>query len=498
MRPARRSMDTDSILILDFGGQQAQLMARKLRGERFFCEIAPCETRAEDIASRAPKGLLLAGGTGDPSAPDARGVDAGVFSLGIPVLALGFGARQMALTLGGQLLGTQLAGRTAQISFSESPLFAGLSETERFFTRVDSLELPEGFGAIAYAAGGLVPAFACEEKKLYALQFSPEANDPDGLQILANFAGDICGCEAWWSMEAFLERAEAGIRSEVGDGNALIAISGGVDSAVCAALLHRVIGDRLKCIYINTGLMRKGETALVTSTFRDALGMELICVDASERILKRLEGVTSPAVKREVVEQEVMRVFEDEARALGQIDCLALGTIYPDVLSGAKRRTAGFDKRVEPLRLLFKDEVRQLGEVLGMPNDLTRRQPFPEPGLAVRIVGEVTREKLAMLREADAIFREEVAEAGLDRRVWQYFAVLTDIRTLGRRDGRPCEEYAVALRAVSSHDVLSFNAYRMPYDLLERVCQRVTGEVKGINRVLYDVTGMSSAFIEWE
>ena len=244
--------------------------------------------------------------------------------------------------------------------------------------------------------------------------------------------------------------------------------------------------------------MRKGETALVTSTFRDALGMELICVDASERILKRLEGVTSPAVKREVVEQEVMRVFEDEARALGQIDCLALGTIYPDVLSGAKRRTAGFDKRVEPLRLLFKDEVRQLGEVLGMPGDLTRRQPFPEPGLAVRIVGEVTREKLAMLREADAIFREEVAEAGLDRRVWQYFAVLTDIRTLGRRNGRPCEEYAVALRAVSSHDVLSFNAYRMPYDLLERVCQRVTGEVEGINRVLYDVTGMSSAFIEWE
>ena len=363
---------------------------------------------------------------------------------------------------------------------------------------MDSLELPEGFGAIAFSAGGLVPAFACEEKKLYALQFYAEANDPDGLQILANFAGNICGCEPWWSMEAFLERAEASIRSEIGDGNALIAISGGVDSAVCAALLHRAIGDRLKCIFIDTGLMRKGEPALVTSTFREALNMELISVDAQQRVLKRLEGIVSPAAKREVVEQEVMAVFEEEARALEGIDCLALGTIYPDVLSGAPRRLAGFDRCVEPLRLLFKDEVRQLGDVLGMPSELTRRQPFPEPGLAVRIVGDVTGEKLEMLRKADAIFREEVVAAGLDRRVWQYFAVLTDIRTFGQRDGRPCEEYAVALRAVSSHDVLSFNAYRLPYDLLERVCQRITTEVPGVNRVLYDVTGMPTAFIEWE
>ena len=226
--------------------------------------------------------------------------------------------------------------------------------------------------------------------------------------------------------------------------------------------------------------------------------MELICVDAQQRILKRLEGVVSPAAKREVVEQEVMAVFEEEAHALDGVDCLALGTIYPDVLSGAPRRCAGYDKCVEPLRLLFKDEVRQLGDVLGMPGELTRRQPFPEPGLAVRIVGAVTQEKLEMLRKADAIFREEVVAAGLDRRIWQYFAVLTDIRTFGQRDGRPCEEYAVALRAVSSHDVLSFNAYRLPYDLLERVCQRITTEVAGVNRVLYDVTGMPSAFIEWE
>ena len=490
-------MDTDQILILDFGGQQAQLMARKLRGERYFCEVAPCTTSAQSIAQLAPKGLLLAGGSGDPDAEGAPSVDADVFDLGIPVLAMGYGARCMVTALGGQMLGTQLSERTAQLSFSDSPLFDGLGESERFFDRVDSMELPEGFCAIAYSAGGLVPAFACEARRLYALQFYAEANDPDGLQILANFAGTVCGCEAWWSMDAFVERALAGIREQVGEGRALVAISGGVDSSVCAALMHRAVGDRLKCLYINTGLMRKGDTAQVTSIFRDALGMEIVCVDAGERILKRLEGVTAPAAKRAVVEEEVTRVVEDEARALGPFDCLAQGTIYPDVLSGARANPAGFAHVIEPLRLLFKDEVRQLGELLGMPPELTRRQPFPEPGLAVRIMGEVTREKLEMLREADAIFRAEVAEAGLDRRVWQYFAILTDIRTHAQGDGAAREEYAVALRAVGSQDALCFNAYRMPYDLLERVTQRVTREVPGVNRVLYDVTGRPSS-IEWE
>ena len=295
-----------------------------------------------------------------------------------------------------------------------------------------------------------------------------------------------------------MERTQDRIRESVGDANALIAISGGVDSAVCAALMHRVIGERLKCLYINTGLMRKGETAVVTAMFRDALGIDLVCVDASERILASLAGVTAPAAKREVVEREVARVFAEEARALGSFEVLVQGTIYPDVLSGSVTHAEGFEKHIEPLRLLFKDEVRQLGDALGMPQELTRRQPFPEPGLAVRIVGEVTREKLDMLREADAIFREEVAEAGLDRRIWQYCAILTDIRTHGQRDDKPCGEYAVALRAVSSQDALSFNAYRMPYDLLERVTKRITDEVPGINRVLYDVTGRPSACIEWE
>lgn len=491
-------MERDSILILDFGGREARLTARRLRGERFFCEIVPGETNAAAIAARAPKGLVLAGGTGDPGTEGAPTVDRDVFSLGLPVLAMDYGARLMAHCLGGESLGTQLTSRTAQIAFSDSPLFDGLSESERYFERVDSIELPEGFCAIAYSAGGLVPAFACEEKRLYALQFYAESNDPDGLQILANFAGGICGCEAWWSMDAFVERAEEEIRSAVGEDNALIAISGGVDSTVCAALMHRAIGDRLKCLFINTGLMRKGETALVTSTFREALGMQIVCVDAGERILKRLEGVVDPALKRSVVEEEVMRAFRSEAAALGKFEWLSQGTIYPDVLDGTGCRAEGFENLIEPIRLLFKDEVRQLGEVLGVPRDLIQRQPFPEPGLAVRIVGEVTRAKLKMLREADAIFREEIAEASLDRRIWQYFAVLTDVRTQGRRDGQVCEEYAVALRAVSSQDAMAFSAYRLPYDLLERVTQRITREVVGINRVLYDVTGRSSSFIEWE
>ncbi|NLF28907.1 MAG: glutamine-hydrolyzing GMP synthase [Clostridiales bacterium] len=488
-------MTGDTVLILDLGGDQAQLTARKLRGERFFCEILPSETSADEIARRAPKGLVLAGGADGPA---ARQADPCAMMLGVPVLAMGCGARQMAVSLGGQLLGTQIERRTAQIAFSDSPLFDGLGESERYFDRVDSVELPEGFSPVAYAAGGVVPAFASEEKKLYALQFYAESNDPDGLQILANFAGNICGCEPWWSMEAFAEQAVRDIQNTVGEESALIAISGGVDSSVCAALLYRAIGDRLKCLYINTGLMRKGETALVTATFRDALNMELVSVDAGERILKRLEGATDPILKRRVVEEEVMRVFQDEARSIGRIDWLCQGTIYPDVLTGAACRACGFEKLIEPIRLLFKDEVRQLGEVLGVPKDLIARQPFPGPGLAVRIVGEVTRAKLEMLSEADAIFREEIVDAGLDRRIWQYFAILTDIRTLAMRCGKACEEYAVALRAVSSQDALTFNPYRLPYDVLERVTSRITQEVMGVNRVLYDVTGRPTSSIEWE
>ncbi len=296
-------------------------------------------------------------------------------------------------------------------------------------------------------------------------------------------------------MEAFVEVAVENIRRTVGEGSALIAISGGVDSSVCAVLMHRAIGEKLRCLYINTGLMRSGETALVTTTFRDALGIEVVSVDAGERILKRLEDTTDAADKRCLVEEEVQRVLADEAAALGEIDWLARGTIYPDLLAGAGCRIGGFEKLIEPLRLLFKDEVRQLGEVLGVPKEMITRQPFPEPGLALRIVGVVTREKLKMLGEADAIFREEIVAAGLDRRIWQYFVVLTDIRTRAQSGAK---EYAVALRAVSSQDALAFTAYRLPYDLLERVTARITQEVEGVNRVLYDVTGRSTAAIEWE
>lgn len=492
-------MNGDSILILNFGGGYAQSMARKLRGERFFCEVVPANTPVAAIRARAPKGILLAGGAGEIGL-DSPDCSEELFQMGIPILAMGYGARLMALRLGGQLIGVQLEKRTCLTTFSDSPLFDGLNESDRYYDRIDTLELPEGFSAIAFASGGLVPAFGDEQRKLFGLQFYAESNDPDGLQILGNFARIVCGCEPWWSMNAFIEKAVPEIQNAVGEGQALMAISGGVDSSVCAALMHRAIGNRLKCLYINTGLMRKGETELVRRVFREELGMELIMVDASEQMLQCLEGIRQPEEKRQVVEKEVSRVFAEKARALGEIPCLVQGTIYPDVLSNpdAPKSFPEHGRLVEPLRLLFKDEVRQLGEVLGVPKELICRQPFPEPGLAVRMVGEVTHEKLDMLREADAIFRSEIADAGLDRRIWMYFAVLTDIRTRGLRDGLPCYEYAVALRAVSSQDALAASAYRLPYDLLERVTLRITTEVRGINRVLYDVTGKPSAMIEWE
>lgn len=489
-------MNTDKILILDFGGVQAQSTARKLRGECIFCEILPGDTSARTVEAQNPRGIVLAGGAGEPyrSGPDC---DAALFSLGVPVLAMGYAARLMAVKLGGAALGTLLEAHTAQITFTDSQLFDGLSESDRFFERVDTVELPEGFSPIAYASGGVIPAFAAEDRRLYGMQFYAETNDPDGLQILSNFAVNICGCEAWWSMDAFVEQETQAIREAVKEGDALIAISGGVDSSVCAALMHRALGDRLKCLYIDTGLMRQGETRLVTSVFRDGFGMDLIVVDASARVLDRLQGVTDPGEKRRVVDEEVLRVFREESDALGNISCLARGTIYPDVLAGEVSVEAASGYRIiEPLRLLFKDEVRKLGEVLEVPKDLISRQPFPAPGLAVRIAGEVTPGKLELLRAADAIFRAEIADAGLDRRIWMYFALLTDLKTNGMRDGVPCREYAVALRAVSSQDALSAMAYRLPYDLLERVTQRITSEVPNVNRVLYDVTGRP-AMIEW-
>ncbi|MDO4739320.1 MAG: glutamine-hydrolyzing GMP synthase [Eubacteriales bacterium] len=488
----------DMLLVLDFGGMQSQSVARRIRGDGIYSELLPCSASAEEIRQKAPKGLVLVGGPQEITADCAPEV----YALGLPMLCLGYGARAAVAHFGGRLLGPALLNKPSHIEFSPCPLFEGLSECDRFLERADLWELPEGFSACA-AGNGFDAAFANPERQIYGLQFYPEPNDPDGLQILANFAA-LCGCERHWSVQSFIEERTAQIRSRVGEGHALIAISGGVDSSVCAALMHNAIGRNMHCLHVDTGLMRKDESAMIARVFHE-MGMDLRTVDASARFLGHLSGVTDPEQKRRIISEEFMRVFEEEAAKLGDAHYLVQGTIYPDVLetSGvgvaaakahhnvahmpADMRFAGL---IEPLRCLFKDEVRRVGTALGLPEEMVNRQPFPGPGLAVRCMGEVTQEKLALLREADAIFCEEIDKAGLSKKIWQYFAVLTTLQMNGK--------YTVALRAVNTVNALTATAVRLPYDLLETCVDRITSELPSVSRVVYDISGKPPATIEWE
>ena len=498
----------DMILILDFGGTQGLSVAKKIRGERVYCEVLPCDAPIETIRSRSPKGILLAGGESEGGAD----CDPRVYGLGVPILAIGRGSRAMLRRMGGKSNGPVYESGTATIDFSDTPLFAPLASSERFIDRMDDVTLPEGFARIAEGLG-VAAAFADEARGLYGMQFGAEQNDPDGLTVLSNFAKGLCGCDPWWSTEAFIERETARIREQVGDGSALIAISGGVDSSVCAALMHRAIGNRVHCLHVDTGLMRKGESENVARLFRERMGIDLIRIDAGDRFLKRLAGVIEPEKKRDVIGEEFVRIFEEEARKLPNVRHLVQGTIYPDVVEslgiggkvlkshhnvGGFPTEIEFESVVEPLRELFKDEVREVGEALKMPREFIQRQPFPGPGLAVRCVGEVNEEKLKTLREADAIFTEEIDAAGLDRKIWQYFAILTDLRTTGVVKGERAYDRLIALRAVNTVDAVTATAARLPYDLIERVVGRIAQEVPGASRVVYDVTGKPPATIEWE
>ncbi|MCL2856147.1 MAG: glutamine-hydrolyzing GMP synthase [Oscillospiraceae bacterium] len=509
-------MGRQSVLILNFGGQRDQLLARRVRGAGVFCEVRPCTISLAEIAEKNPIGIIFTGGQGAAGEQGSPTVDPGIYSLGVPILGIGYGARLIVHQLGGELYATQRHEfAEASVTFdSASPLFKGLGSDQRVWMSFgeQAARLPEGFAPV----GGVCTdhaAFEDEARKIFGLQFLPEAEQTEnGRQILHNFLFGVCGASGDWTMADYSRQAIDEIRQKVGQGKVLLALSGGVDSSVVAALLSKAVGPQLVCIFVDHGLMRKNEGDEIMAAFKD-WELNLIRVDAGQRFLGKLAGVTDPEQKRKIIGEEFIRVFEEEARGIGKVDFLAQGTIYPDVIeSGVKGDVAvkshhnvgglpdhvDFTDIIEPLRPLFKDEVRALGLVLGLPEYLVWRQPFPGPGLAVRVIGEITPEKLEILREADYIFRTEIAKAGLDREIGQYFAVITDLRSVGVKSEGRTYEYTLALRAVTTGDFMTAQWAQIPYEVLGVVSARIVDEVRGVNRVVYDITGKPPATIEWE
>ena len=492
-------MDNDFILVLDLGGAQAVAMARKLRKLRYYTEIMSRHADIELFRRKSPRGILIVGG--DERA-NADAFPRAVLSLGIPVLAMGSAARMMAEAEGASPEGILLENSASQINFQPCDLFDGLSESDRYFVRIDGFSLPQGFTAIATTIEGLTPAFADFSRSLYGLQFYAESNDPDGATILSNFAEKICGCTPMWAMDGYIEEELRYIREKIGEGKALMAVSGGVDSATCALLMRRAIGDRLTCVFVDNGLMRTHENEQVLQMYRDTLALPLIHIDARTRFIECLKGISDPLDKRRAVQAEFVSVLSEVRAANPDKEFLITGTIYSDLLrsgasDAANARSFESGTLVEPIRMLFKDEVRALGESLGLPAEIVARQSFPSAALAIRCCGEVTKEKLGLLRRADGIFREEVQAGGLDKKLTQYFAVLTDTQALGWRDDARSYEFACVLRAVSDQGLDSFSVGRLPYDLLDRAARRITMEIPGINRVAYDITDSAHSAVEW-
>ena len=511
-------MRNETVIVLDFGGQYNQLIARRVREAGVYCEILPCTTPISQIKQKNPKGIIFTGGPNSVYDPSSPSCSSELFTLQIPILGICYGSQLMAYLLGGKVSKADTCeyARAEVTLCSDCVLFDGIdTHTECWMSHSDYIQqAPEGFRVVAQTPSCPVAAIEHQERKLYGVQFHPEVeHTPQGKQMLRNFLYQICNCSGDWKMDEFVKHSITSIRNKVGNRKVLCALSGGVDSSVAAVMVHKAVGKQLTCIFVDHGLLRKNEGDEVERVFRRQFDMNLIRVNAQERFLERLKGISDPETKRKIIGEEFIRVFEEEGKKIGSVDFLVQGTIYPDVVESGSGQAAvikshhnvgglpdyvDFQEIIEPLRDLFKDEVRQAGFKLGIPDDLVWRQPFPGPGLAIRIIGEITREKLSILQDADAIFREEIRNANLQQKVNQYFAVLTDMKSVGVMGDFRTYDYTLALRSVTTNDFMTAEWSRLPYDLLDRISTRIINEVGHINRIVYDITNKPPATIEWE